>query len=74
MIKAIVKKELLQLRRDPRLIGLIIVMPLLFLILFGVALKLEPQNVKMAYFDEDKSFFTNLIKTSLWSDGYFDLY
>ncbi len=74
MIKAIVKKELLQLRRDPRLIGLIVVMPLFFLILFGVALKLEPQNVRMAYFDGDKSLFTNLIKTSLWSDSYFDLY
>ena len=74
MIAAIVKKELLQLRRDPRLIGLIVVMPLVMLILFGVALKLEPQNVKMAYVDQDKSFFTNLIITGLWSDGYFDLY
>ena len=74
MITAIIKKELLQLRRDPRLIALIIVMPLFLLILFGVALKLEPQNVRMAYFDGNRSFFTNLIKTGLWSDGYFDLY
>ncbi|MCF6235432.1 MAG: ABC transporter permease [Gammaproteobacteria bacterium] len=74
MILAIIKKEFLQLRRDPRLIGLIVVMPLFLLILFGMALKLEPQNVRMAYFDEDESFFTNLIKTTLWSDGYFDLY
>lgn len=74
MITAIIKKELLQLSRDPRLIGLIIVMPLVLLILFGIALKLEPQNVRMAYIDEDRSFFTNLIKTGLWSDGYFDLY
>ena len=74
MIMAIAKKELLQLRRDPRLIALIIIMPLILLILFGVALKLEPKNIKMAYLDEDQSFFTNLIKTGLWSDGYFDLY
>ena len=74
MITAIIKKELLQLRRDPRLIALIVVMPLLLLILFGVALKLEPENVRMAYYDGDKSFFSNLIKTGLWSDGYFDLY
>lgn len=74
MIKAITKKELLQLRRDPRLVGMIVVMPLFFLILFGVALKLEPKNVRMAYFDGDHSYFTNLIKTGLWSDGYFDLY
>lgn len=74
MMIAIIKKELLQLRRDPRLIGLIVVMPLVMLILFGVALKLEPKNVKMAYVDNDQSVFTNLIKTGLWSDGYFDLY
>lgn len=74
MIFAIIKKELLQLRRDPRLIGLIVVMPIVMLILFGIALKLEPQNVKMAYVDNDQSVFTHLIKTGLWSGGYFDLY
>lgn len=74
MMMAIAKKELLQLRRDPRLMGLIIVMPLVLLILFAVALKLEPNNVKMAYLDEDKSFFSELIKTGLWSDGYFKMY
>ena len=74
MILAIIKKELLQLRRDPRLMGLIIVMPLVLMILFAVALKLEPNNVKMAYLDEDRSFFSELIKTGLWSDGYFDMY
>lgn len=74
MIIAIIKKELLQLRRDSRLIGMIIIMPLVFLILFGYALKLEPQNVRMAYHDADQSFFSSLIKTGLWSDGYFNLY
>ncbi len=74
MIFTIMKKELLQLRRDVRLLGLIFVMPLALLLLFGVALKLEPKNVKMAYVDNDKSYFSNLIKTGLWSDGYFQLY
>jgi len=74
MIAAIVKKELLQLRRDPRLLGLIVVMPVLLLLLFGIALKLEPKSVAMAYLDEDQSIFSNLIKTGIWSDGYFQLY
>ncbi len=74
MIWTIVKKELIQLRRDPRLMGLIIVMPLVLMMLFAVALKLEPKNVKMAYLDEDRSFFSELIKTGLWSDGYFQMY
>ena len=63
MMIAIIKKELLQLRRDPRLIALIIIMPLLLLLLFGVALKLEPDHVKMAYTDEDHSFFSNLMQS-----------
>jgi hypothetical protein len=51
------------LRRDPRLLALIIVMPLLLLLLFGVALKLKPNNVRMAYLDEEQSVLSNLIKT-----------
>jgi len=74
VIKAIAKKEFMQLQSEPRLIGFLIFMPLLMLILFGYALKLEPKDVKMAYVDADKSYFSSLIKTNLWSDGYFKLY
>ncbi|MCR4346896.1 MAG: ABC transporter permease [Sulfuricaulis sp.] len=73
-ILAMMKKEFLQLRRDPRLIGFIVMAPVILLILFGLALKLEPANVKMAYVDQDKSFFTDLIKTNIWYEGYFKLY
>jgi len=73
-ILALMKKEFLQLRRDPRLIGFILFAPIVLMILFGLALKLEPQNVKMAYVDQDKSMFSDLIKTNIWSEGYFQLY
>ena len=73
-ILALMKKEFLQLRRDPRLIGFIIMAPVVLLILFGLALKLEPEHVSMAYVDHDRSFFSNLIKTNIWSEGYFSLY
>ena len=74
LILALIRKEFIQLRRDPRLVGFIIVMPIVLTTLFGFALKLEPDNVKMAYVDEDTSIFSNLIKTNIWSEGYFDLY
>ena len=74
MVKSIFKKELLTLKRDPRLIGFLLFMPVLLLLLFGFALKIEPSNVKMAYLDEDKSFFSELIKTNVWQEGYFQLY
>ena len=62
---AMAKKEFLQLRRDPRLLGFILFFPILLMILFGLALKLEPENVPMAYVDDDQSFFSNLIKTGI---------
>ncbi len=71
---AFIRKEFIQLRRDPRLIAFIIMMPLILFILFGLALKLEPENVKMAYVDKDHSLFSDLIKTNIWSEGYFKLY
>jgi ABC-2 type transport system permease protein len=74
LILALIRKEFIQLRRDPRLVGFIIVMPIVLTTLFGFALKLEPDNVRMAYVDEDTSIFSNLIKTNIWSEGYFDLY
>ena len=49
-------------------------MPIVLTTLFGTALKLEPDNVKMAYVDDDVSMFSNLIKTNIWNEGYFDLY
>ncbi|MDF1876953.1 ABC transporter permease [Sulfurimonas sp. SAG-AH-194-L11] len=74
IVKAIAKKEFMQLKSEPRLIGFLIFMPLMMLLLFGYALKLEPKDVKMAYVDADKSYFSNLIKTNIWSEGYFKLY
>ncbi len=74
LILALIRKEFIQLRRDPRLVGFIIVMPIILTTLFGFALKLEPDNVKMAYLDNDPSVFSNLIKTNIWNEGYFNLY
>ncbi|MDX1698783.1 MAG: hypothetical protein R3308_10875, partial [Thiohalobacterales bacterium] len=74
LVLAMTRKEFIQLRRDPRLVSFILFFPVLLMILFGLALKLEPENVRMAYVDNDQSFFSNLIKTSIWSEGYFLLY
>lgn len=73
-IIALMKKEFIQLRRDPRLIIFILMAPLVLMILFGLALKLEPENVKMAYVDKDRSIFSEMIKTNIWSESYFQLY
>jgi len=48
--------------------------PVVLLILFGLALKLESEHVRMAYVDKDQSMFSELIRSNVWSEGYFDLY
>jgi ABC-2 type transport system permease protein len=73
-ILAFVRKEFMQIRRDKRLIVFVTMMPIVLFILFGLALKLEPDNVRMAYVDMDKSFFSDSIKTNIWNEGYFQLY
>lgn len=73
-VRVLVRKEFIQLRRDPRLITYITMMPIVLFILFGLALKLEPDNVRMAYVDQEHSFFSDLIKTNIWNEGYFRLY
>lgn len=54
-VKAVSYKEFIHLFRDPRSLLIIIFIPLLLLILFGYALKLDVENVAIAIIDNDKS-------------------
>ena len=74
MIFALIRKEFIQLLREPRLVAFILFMPIVLTTLFGFALKLEPDNVRMAYVNKDPSMFSNLIETNIWNEGYFKLY
>ncbi len=54
-IKAVAKKEFIQIFRDPRSLGMAIAIPMLLLILFGYALTLDVDNVPLVIWDQDKS-------------------
>ena len=51
---AIIRKEFIQIWRDPRTLALILVMPLMQLILLGYVFKTEITNLPMAIFDQDR--------------------
>ncbi|MBZ0115808.1 MAG: hypothetical protein K8H88_02350, partial [Sandaracinaceae bacterium] len=70
-LRTVMRKELTQLRRDPRLIGFVIFSPLLFLFLFGVALKLQFENVPLAVVDQDRTYLAMHVKDALWRQPYF---
>ncbi len=54
-VKTIVKKEFIQIYRDPRSLGMAIAIPMLLLILFGSALTLDVDHVPMVIWDQDRT-------------------
>ncbi len=52
---AIARKELLHIVRDPRTLVVAILMPLMMVILYGYAIDMEMDNVRVAILDEDQS-------------------
>ena len=54
-VKAIAKKELLQIWRDPRTLGMAFFIPMFMITLFGFALTLDVDRVPMVIWDQDKS-------------------
>lgn len=54
-IKALSNKEFIQIIRDPRSLSMAILIPVLLLVLFGYALTLDVDNVRLAVWDRDKT-------------------
>ncbi|MFZ0389104.1 MAG: ABC transporter permease [Calditrichia bacterium] len=55
MITAIARKEFRHILRDPRTLAILFLMPLIQLVMFGYALKMEIQEVHLAVLDYSKS-------------------
>jgi len=72
-IKAISKKEIKQLMRDVRMLGVIFLFPIFLLIVFGYAINFDVRHVKIAVYDLDKSTLSKSYIQSLISSEYFDL-
>lgn len=51
----IVRKEFRQIRRDKRVLGLLLFIPGLMLVMFGYALTFDVKHTSMAVFDQDRS-------------------
>jgi ABC-2 type transport system permease protein len=69
-LRPVFRKELIEIRRDPRLLVFIFVFPVALLILFGFALRLQLNDVTMAVFDEDRQFPAMMVKDRFDREGY----
>ena len=79
-VNAIAKKEFIQIWRDPRSLGLALVIPIILIILFGYGLSLDIQNIPMAIWDRDNTkisveFIRNFRNSAYFKiTGYYDNY
>lgn len=68
-LRAVIRKELIHIRRDPRLIGYVVGLPVLLLLLFGFALRLTIEELTVAVVDDDQTFFSLQVKDRLREDS-----
>jgi ABC-2 type transport system permease protein len=68
---SIIRKEFVQIRRDPRTIVLILIMPIIQLFLLGYAATSDVRNVPMAVFDQSQSHESRALLDSYRAADYF---
>ena len=70
---AVARKEWIQLRRDPRSLGLAFIAPVVLLIIFGTAITWDVKNIRMVVVDQDRTARSRTLIESFLSSGYFKL-
>jgi len=72
-LKHMLIKEFLQILRDPKMRGIIFVMPILQVLIFGYAVTLDVENIKTAVYDLDNSVASRELVARFERSGYFDV-
>ena len=70
-IKAIAKKEMLQIIRDPLSLAMGFMMPVLLLFIFGYAISLDVDDITTIVYDQDRSSMSRELVADLSASGYF---
>ncbi|NWG14637.1 MAG: ABC transporter permease [Acidobacteria bacterium] len=70
-IRAVARKELLRIRRDPRTLGFMIIFPIFMLVLYGFGIRYDVHSVSMAVLDMDQSPSSRGYVERFFSTGYF---
>jgi ABC-2 type transport system permease protein len=70
-LRSLLAKEWIQIRRDPKLLGLLLIAPVLQLLVLGSAVTTDVREVSLAVRDNDHSWHSREIVRALSSSGYF---
>lgn len=68
---AVARKEAIQIRRDPRSLGMAFVIPMLLLFLYGYALTLDVKDVDTVVWDQDRTAESREFVRGIEASGYF---
>jgi len=68
---AIARKEVIQLRRDPRSLAMAFLMPALLILLFGYVISFDVKDIRLAVLDEDRSARSRELVDAFTGSGYF---
>jgi ABC-2 type transport system permease protein len=70
---ALTWKELLQIRRDPMTMKMIIGVPIMQLIIFGYAINYDVKHMRTVVMDESRTFESRELVAKMQATGYFDI-
>lgn len=69
----LIKKEFIHVLREKRLLGIIIIAPILQLIIFGYVATTDVKNISMAVFDQDRTVYSRELVSEFRNSGYFNI-
>jgi len=72
-IKAIARKEFIQIMRDPLSLAMAFLMPVILLFIFGYAITLDVNKLKTVVYDLDKSSVSRELVSKFEGSGYFTI-
>ncbi len=70
---AIMRKEFIHVRRDPRTLTIVIILPIFQLIMFGYAVTSDVKDLPLAVFDQDRTAASRALIAAYRHSGYFDI-
>lgn len=70
-IRILLGKELAQIRRDPSLIGILVVAPIFQLMIMGFAANTDIRDIRITIRDNDRSYYSREYIQALGASGYF---
>jgi ABC-2 type transport system permease protein len=72
-IKAIAKKEIIQIWRDPYSLAMAFLMPMILMIIFGYAITIDINDIPVVVYDLDKGSMSREFIAELKESGYFSI-